>query len=488
MDKKSLKHKALAGVLWSAVDKLSVKLIVLGIGIVLARLLSPSDFGLVGMLTIFMALSSLVVDSGFSQALVQKANPTQSDYSTAFFFNVGVGVVCYGVLFFAAPFVADFYQLPILKPLLRVMSLTFVVNSLGVVQRARLLIKIDLKTTAKINIIGIMVGGTVGMVLAYKGFGVWALAFQSLISQTTITAAYWLFSKWRPSRVFSRNSFRSMLKFGSKLLAAGTLATVEVNIFSIVIGKFYRARELGFYSNARQISEISSGTIGEIINTVTFPILCSIKEDQHRMIGAYSKMLSMTAFVIFPVMTLIAVLAEPFVIGVLTEKWLPAVVLIQWLCIARMFTPISALNMNILNAVGRSDLFMKLDFVKTPLVVLSMALTLPISVKAVVIGNFATSFICYFINAYLPGKMFGFGIVAQFKIFYKMAIATVCMALVTGITVSYIGNPILQLLVGGCVGAVSYWSFCSLLRVDMLREAKLIIFNLIKPAQDNMTG
>lgn len=480
MSSQSLKNKAIKGVLWSAVDKLAVRAISFAVSIIIARILSPDDYGIIGMIAIFMALSSMLVDSGFSQALVQKHDRSQTDFSTAFFFNIIVGIGCYIIIFAIAPLVGEFYNSPTLIPILRVLGLTIIINSLCTVQRANLLIKIDFKTTAKINVLSLILSGTVGIWLAYAGFGVWALVFQSITQQTATTIFLWLFGRWRPTAEFSTQALKRLFGFGSKLLVAGSVATVMREVYSVVIGKFYLAAQLGFYTRAVQTTDLVSGTVNEVINSVTFPLLSSMQQERERMIKAYSKMLSMTALIIFPIMTLLAVVASPLVEVLLTEKWMPAVPLLQWLCFARMFTPISSLNMNILNAIGRSDLFMKLDLSKMPLTIVMMIITLPISVEAVVIGNFIATFICYFINAYLPGKLFGFGVTAQFKIFWKIIIATAVMAILTIGVMYYIDNSLIKLIVGCCSGVVFYYLCGKAIRISELKEVEKIIINILK--------
>lgn len=476
----TLKDKAIRGVAWSAVDKVAVRGINFLIGIVIARVLMPSDYGVIGMIAVFITLSNLLIDSGLSQALVQKKNRTQTDMSTAFVFNIAIAAGCYAVLYLAAPCIASFYDMPVLTSVLRVIGVNVIFNSLATVQRANLLIRIDFRTTAIVDVISVVISGVIGIGMAYKGFGVWALVGQTLALQCCTAAMLWLLGGWRPTREFSKSSIRQLWNFGVKLLAAGTVATLTREIYSIVIGKFYKSAELGFYHRAVQTTDMISTTVHEVINTVTFPILSSIQDERERMVSVYSRMLSMTAFCIFPVMTLLAVVASPLVSVLLTDKWLPAVPLIQWLCFARMFTPISSLNMNILNAIGRSDLFLKVDLAKLPLTVLTMAVTLPISVKAVVIGNFVWTFACYFINAYMPGKLFGFGVAAQFRIFYKIVIATAVMAAAAGASMMWTDNAWLKLAVGGSVAAVSYLGASYLMRLPELDEAVAMARKFLK--------
>lgn len=475
MSESTLKHKAVKGIAWSAVDKMAIKGINFLIGIVIARILSPSDYGIVGMVMVFIVLSSLFADSGFSQALVQKKDRTQSDMSTAFFFNIFVAVCCYALLFIASPFVARFYEMPLLVPVLRILGLNVIIISLGTVQRANLLIKIDFRTLAIVDVLSAMVSGVVGVCMAYNGYGVWSLVGQMLIMQTSSVFWLWVLGRWRPRFEFSRTSMHGLWSFGSKLLTAGAVATISREIYSIVIGKFYRSAELGYYHRAVHTTDMISGTINEIINVSTFPILSSIQDDRQRLVSVYSRLLSMTAFLVFPIMTLLAVVASPLVSVLLTDKWLPAVALIQWLCMAKMLTPISSLNMNILNAVGRSDLFLKVDLSKLPLTILAMVITLPIGVKAVVIGNFVNTLICYFINAYLPGRLFGFGVKAQFRIFRSIIVSTIVMACATYMAMQLADSPLLRLLLGGIVGGITYLAASYILKCPELKEVYLQI-------------
>ncbi len=475
-----LKDKAVKGVFWSAVDKGGVKAISFIVSIIIARILSPDDYGTIGMILVFINISNIIIDSGISQALVQRKDRSDTDMSTAFFFNIAIGVLCYFLLFILAPAISRFYNVAELTPILRVLGIVLIFNSLATVQRANLLIKLDFKTMAAVNLVGVIVSAGVGLCSAYSGFGVWALVFQQLTLSVTVTGVFWLLGKWRPFMCFSTQSFRHLWHFGNKLLIAGLVATILREIYSMTIGKFYHKAELGFYSRAVQTTDMVAYTTYDVINAVSFPILSTLQDDRTRLISIYSRMLAMTAFIIFPIMTMLAVLAEPLVSVLLTDKWLPAVVLIQWLCFARVFTPISALNMNILNAVGRSDLFMKLDFSKTPLIIIAMIITIPIGVKAIIIGDFIISFICYFINAYLPGRMFGFGIKAQWVIFYRIVIATAIMALCGSLVVHFVTNKLLALIIGSFMCLTIYILCAKTLKITQLQELSEIALTKLK--------
>lgn len=470
-----LRSKALRGVLWSAIDKAGVKAVAFIVSIVIARILSPADYGVIGMILVFIVVANIFIDSGMSQALVQRKNRSAADMATAFYFNIAISVICYIILFFCAPAIANFYSVPMLVPILRVLGLNIIIAAFATVQRANLLAKLDFKTIAVVNICSVTVSGIVGIWMAYTGYGVWALVGQQMSSMLTSSCVFWLFGRWHPTAPFSKESFRILWNFGSKLLATGLVSTIIREINSVAIGRIYRSEELGYYTRAVQTSDMVAITTNEVINAVTFPVLSSLQDNREQMVSVYSRMLGMTAFFIFPIMTGLAVIAKPFISVLLTDKWLPAVVLLQWLCFARMFTPISSLNMNILNAIGRSDLFMKLDFSKIPLTIATMAITIPIGVEAMVIGSFINTFICYFINAYLPGKLFNFGVKAQFRIFWRIMLSTALMALVTWLAIFKIENDLAQLIVGILSGIFSYTLFSLLFRIKELTEIKEII-------------
>ena len=308
---RSLKKRAVNGVAWSAVERFSVQGLQFIMGLVLARLLLPSDYGLVGMLAIFLAISQTLVDSGFSSALIQKKNRNETDYSTAFFFNIGVGLFFYLILFFTAPLIADFYKISELSSLTKVIGINVFITSLAIVQRAKLTIKLDFKTQAKASLASIFIGGCVGIAMAYKGYGVWALVVQSLLRNGLNTLFLWLLSKWTPKVVFSKASFKELFSFGSKLLGAGLLDTIYRNIYLIIIGKIFSARELGFYTRAKQFQQLPSENITGIIQRVTFPVLSSIQDDDEKLLKAYRTFIKLSVFVVFPLMIGLAIVAEP---------------------------------------------------------------------------------------------------------------------------------------------------------------------------------
>lgn len=479
-DSSSLKSKAAKGMVWSAFGTFSSQGISFIIGIILARLLTPSDYGLIGMLAILFAVSQLVVESGFSNALIQKIDRTESDYSTIFYVNLFASILIYLVLFFTAPLVSKFYKTPELTLLTRVLSLNIIIGSFAIVQQARLKIELDFKTPAIITLISVGISGMVGIAMAYFDYGVWALVAQSICLSILRTILLFLFNKWFPKLIFSFSSLKQLFKFSSNLLIAGLVSTIVNNLYAILIGKLFSPKDVGFYTRARQFPELLSQAVTNILQGVTYPILTSLQNERERMVSVYGKLMRTTVFLVMPFLTLFALLAEPFIRLLLTEKWMPVVPLIQWLCFARMITPISALNMNILNAVGRSDLFLKVDLSKLPLVLLTMVVTVPFGINAVVIGNLFTSLVSFFVNAYYPGKLFGFGPLRQLKEMLRVIVAILIMCTVVFGLTHYLTNDFLKLLIGS-IGGISAYIFAShLLGIEELDEFKRILFQLIE--------
>ena len=456
----SVRSQLVHGVAWNFVEKVLMHGASFLIGIILARLLTPSDYGLIGMLAIFISVSNIFIEGGFAKALIQRKDCKDIDYSTAFVSNMGMSLCIYLFLYISAPWIADFYHEPILTELTRVLALNIILGSFNIVQRARLMSQVDFKSLAQINVISTIVSGIVGIGMAYMGFGVWSLVGMTMCSSLVLIVVFPFYSKWRPSISFSKSSFRNLFGFGSKLMFTGVMSVIVNNISTLCIGRYYKSDQLGYYTRASHFSELVSFTVFEVLGNVTFPVLSNLQDDRERLVAVYRKSLFFVAMIIFPLMVLCTLLAKPIVIILLTEKWLSCVVLMQWLFLARMFTPISAINMNVLNAIGRSDLFMKLDFAKIPLDILILAATIPIGVKAIVIGSFVNSFICFFVNAYLPGRIFGYGGLHQLFDWRYIILSILVMASAVWVFLSLVSNVWLQLIFGGLLGLAVYVGCC----------------------------
>ena len=466
----ALKHTAVQGILWSSIERFSVQGIQFVIMIIMARLLTPEDYGLIGMLVIFLAISQSLIDSGFSQALIRKQNRTEVDNSTVFYFNIAVGFVLYLLFYIAAPWVAEFYGLPQLTLVMRVVCLGILFNSLAVVQRALLTVKIDFKTQAKASLIAVAISGILGVTLAYTGFGVWALVCQQLVNLGINTLLLWLFSKWKPLRTFSWQSFRELFSFGSKLLASGLLDTTYSNIYPIVIGKVFSAGDLGHYTRAHQFSVFPSSNVTGVLQRVTYPVLCSIQNDIDRLRGVYRKFLKLSAFVIFPLMTGLAAVSFPFVRLVLGEKWMFCAELLQIICFSMMWYPIHAINLNLLQVQGRSDLFLRLEIIKKVLGVTILCVTVPLGLKAMCLGGVASSILCLVINTYYTGKLIQVGFKTQMCDLFPTLVVSLLMFAIVLLLQWMTENLYVQLLGGVFLGGFFYWVVTRIFRFQELEE------------------
>ncbi|WP_251623404.1 lipopolysaccharide biosynthesis protein [Odoribacter lunatus] len=471
----SLKQKTIVGIFWSCIERFSVQGIQFVIMIVMARLLLPSDYGMIGMLAIFIAVSQTIIDSGFSNALIRKTDRSETDYSTVFYFNIVVGLLLYGVLFLSAPLIAAFYDTPQLTVLTRVIGLNLFFNSLAVVQRAILTIKVDFKTQAKASFGAAVLSGGVGIAMAYAGFGVWALVMQTILNGLMNTILLWIYSKWKPLRSFSWRSFRELFAFGSKLLVSGLLDTVFKNIYTIVIGKKFASTDLGYYTRADQFAQFPSSNLTGILQRVTFPILSEIQHDKERLASAYRKFLRLSAYVIFPLMTGLAALSYPVINCFLTEKWNIAAVLLQILCFSYMWYPVHAINLNLLQVEGRSDLFLKLEIYKKVLSVCVLVVTIPLGLMAMCWGTIVSSLLALVINTYYTGKLIHIGLFKQIKDLAPSLFYSLSMAGVVWCFIRFFEHQLVQLTGGVIIGIVYYFLISFLTKSRDLKEVCLLL-------------
>lgn len=471
----SLKNKTVKGIVWSSIERFSVQGIQFLVMIVMARLLTPKDYGLVGMVAIFIAVAQSLVDSGFSQALIRKQNRTETDNSTVFYFNIVVGILLYLVLFAIAPLVADFYDSPELTALMRVICLSVVFNSFVVVQRALLTVNIDFKTQAKASLTAAVVSGVIGIGMAYSGFSYWSIVAQQLVNLGLNTLLLWIFTRWRPRWIYSWGSFRELFTFGSKLMVSGLLDVVYRNMYLLVIGKVFTASSLGYYTRANQFAEFPSSNLTGIMQRVTYPVLCQIQDDDERLAQIYRRFLRLSAFLIFPLLVGLSAVAEPFVLLLLKEQWLFAATLLQIICFAMMWYPIHAINLNLLQVKGRSDLFLRLEIIKKAIAVLILCVTIPMGLIAMCVGQILSSLIALIINTNYTGKLIQVGFLRQMRDLLPTLLLSLSMwGVVYGIT-SCLSGIILQLIVGIIAGMVYYIALSALFHFPELKELYSII-------------
>jgi len=457
----TLKQKTISGLLWSFIDNIASLGIAFIIGIILARLLSPKEFGLIGMLTIFIAISQSFIDSGFRQALIRKQNCTPADYSTVFYFSLVISVLFYILLFVCAKSISIFFHEPILKELIRVLGFGLIINSFTIIQSTLLTKHIDFKLQAKISVISSLISGIIGIYMAYTGWAVWSLVASALTKNTIASFLLWFWTKWKPIWYFSLDSFKVLFSFGSKLLISGLIDTIYRNIYYLVIGKYFTAVELGYYTRADQFQALPSSNLQGIIGRVSYPVLLTIQDDIPRLREAYKKLIRSTMLITFVLMLGMAAVARPMILTLIGVKWEPSIVYLQMLCFVGMFYPLHALNLNMLQVQGRSDLFLRLEIIKKVLAVPIIIIGIIWGIKAMILGMIANTLIAYYLNSYWSGSYIGYSFFAQIKDIIPSLLLAIIMSSLVFVEGFLITLPPLPLLIIQVVsGAILIFGLC----------------------------
>ena len=479
----NLRQKTASGLFWSFSDLIANQGIQFIIQVILARLLLPEDFGLIGMITIFISLSTTFIDSGFSQALIREQDAKQEDFSTVFYFNLAMASALYLVLFFAAPLISDFFREPKLIEILRVLSLVLIINSFGIIQRVMLVRRIDFKTQTKISIVASVVSGAVAVALAYFGLGVWSLVIRTLTMQFLVALLLSISNKWKPSLVFSMTSFKKLFRFGSRLLASGLLNTIYVNIYYVIIGRFFSATELGYFTNGKKLEEVASHAVSTSLQRVSYPVLSSMQKDENRLRAGFSKIIRTSTFINFPIMVFLAATAGPLIGLVFGEKWLPSIPYFQILCFAGMLFPLHAINLNTLKVKGRSDLFLKLEIVKKAITtaIIVTVLLLRLGIIGLLWGSVLSSYISYYINAVYSKKLISYSIKDQVKDIlpsYILSFVMGALVLIVGLVMP--GGDLVKLIVQVFVGFLTYVGLSKLFKIGELGIVRELLLSFLK--------
>lgn len=475
MSEEGLKDKTFSGIKWTALEQFGTQSITFVLSIILARLLTPTDYGTIGVLSIFMAVSGTFIDSGFGQALIRKMDCNDKDYSTIFYFNLAVSTACYAILFACSSLIASFFNMPILSPIVKVYCLTLVINAFGSVPRTRLTKNLEFKSIAKINVISTIFSGVIGVALAYAGWGVWALVWQAVLSGIFSNIVLWLVSKWKPIKVFSKDSFKEMFGFGSKLLAGGLIWQVYSNITPIIIGKFFSAKDLGLYSRGVNIAQLPASIIFGVISKVSYPIFATLQDNQERLIYIYRKYIKFSSMLIMFALLLLAALAKPVVLILLTNKWASCIIFLQLYALSILTDHVDKLNLNLLIVVGRSDLHLKLEIYKRLISLTILLASIPFGVIGICISKVIYSQIALVFNTYYAGKLFGMGYWSQLKDFFPYIFwGALAVSPSFILTFTNISNWIVAIL--GCVISVGmYVLFLKLRNDESYRELILLV-------------
>ncbi|WP_407401179.1 lipopolysaccharide biosynthesis protein [Sodaliphilus sp.] len=475
----SLKNKTVKGLGWSAVDNVSKLGITFIVGIVLARLLGPEEYGLIGILTIFISVFNSIVDSGFSNALIRMKHATDADLSTAFYTNLCVSVVMAIICFFLAKPLANFFQREELVALTRCISIVIVINAFCLVQRAIRARRVDFKTQTKVTVISSLASGFIGILMAYLGYGVWALVAQQIAAALFTAICYWIFNKWFPKLVFSKESFKSMWSYGWKLLVSQLIGTVWKEIYQVVIGKCYAPATLGLYTRAKQFSAMFSSNLTTVIQRVSFPVLSSIQDDKTRLREAYRKIIKSAMLPTFVLMFGMAAVAKPMILVLIGEKWLRCIGFLILICINGSLYPLHAINLNMLQVQGRSDLFLRLEIIKKVISIGPILLGIFIDIYLMVGCSIITGFIAFYINAYYSGPFLNYSIKDQIKDIIPSFLVAITMAIPVGMLQFLDITPYIVLPIQIILGAAIVITICELKKLPEYLEIKGIVMPMI---------
>lgn len=433
----SLKNKTISGLKWSFTDTLANQIVQFVIGLVLARLLSPGEYGIIGMAMVFIAISETFVDSGLSQALIRKQDCSEEDYNTMFYTNIGIGIVTFLIIFFSAGAISRFYKNEDLFTLTRVMAVNLIIGSFGMVETAMLVKQIDFKRQTKISVISSVSSGVIGIVLAFLGFGYWSLAIRTLCHNLFKVVMLHLSSSWRPRLIYSVKSFKEMFGFGSKLLVAELITSIYNNIYKLVIGARFSAEELGYYSRAEQFKNLPSKNLQVATQRVTYPVLSGINDDAS-LKRAMQKIIKLMFYITCTLMLLLIVNSKEVILVLIGPKWEPAIPYLRIVCISGMFAPLHSINLNLLKVKGRSDITLRLEIIKRLLEIPAIIIGIRFGMIALLWGMVANAFVGYLINAWYTSKLIDYSVFEQLKDLSLTSLNTLVMAGVAFVVTSFL--------------------------------------------------
>ena len=478
----NLKAKTLSGMIWSFMQRFGTMAISFVSNIVLARLLTPDDYGVIGMLAIFIAISNTFIDGGFGSALIQKKEPTKEDYSTIFWWNMFLSIVLYGVLYLCAPLIANFYNLPLLADVLRVQGVVLIINALSIIQQNQLRKQLKFKRLATVTVISATLSAGIAIVLAWQGWGLWALVAQQILLSTFTAIILWFLNKWYPSLVFSRESFKQLFSFGGFILASNLVNTFCDNVQGLLLGKFANPSTLGLYTQARKLEDIATTSISTVVNQVAYPVLSQNQDNVELLIKTLKKFITFIAFLVFPLMFLLILVAKPVIIAIYSYKWIECVPYFQILCIAGLAISLQSININAIAAIGKSSILFKWTIIKRGIgLIINIVGFFTFGIYGLLFGGVLTSFVLYFINAQLVSKYVGYKFKQQMSDLIPI-LASVLIAFLSSKTIDYLISiniyikALLQILM--FVGI--YFFMTKILCSKITIEFKNTLFSVIK--------
>lgn len=474
----SLRKKAFSGMIWSSLQQFGNQGIRFGVSIILARLLLPEEFGLIGMIGIFMAIGTELIASGLTSSLIRTDGPDQRDYSTVFFYNLGGSIILYILLFLTAPLIADFFKQPQLVSITRLYSTTFIISGFSAVQLAKIRKEMNFKLETASSLVSTVCSAAVGVLMAYHGYGVMSLVWMSIVGALISTIMLWFSSKWVPSFVFDKKKFAYHYQFGYRMAIAGVINALFNNIYTLIIGKLFSPVQLGYYTRADTLKQFPVSNISSVLNKVTFPIFAEIKNDNERLKKVYKEMMQIVIFMIAPMLVFLGVIADPLFRFLFTDKWLPAAPYFQILCVNGILYPLHSYNLNILLVKGRSDLLLKLEMAKKVILCVVIVVAVPFGIYGLLWGQVIYSVLCFFINSFFSGKMIGYS--AQ-KQLYDIS-GTVLLSFFVGFLLFYfdvfivkvISSDFLRILSDLAFGFILFIILSIIFRIEALYNIKKI--------------
>jgi O-antigen/teichoic acid export membrane protein len=475
----NLQRKATFGVFWRLAQTFCSSGFSFFITLFLTRMLSPSDYGLIGMLTFFIAVSQAFVDCGFGQALIRKINRTHVDESTVFYFNLGSSLICYSVLFIAAPYVADFYRMPILCNLLRVLSITLVLGALSAIQSLLYTIKLDFRTPMIVALCGNIISGIAALVMASLGYGVWSLVAQQIIRMSSITIIYYTISSWRPMLAFSIDAFKEMFLFGSRMLGSNILYQLYTQINKAIIGKLYSATELGLYSKSQELVRFPCDTIYSTIQSVAYPVLCKVQSEKEHLISVYKRILGAVSFFVIPLMIFLATYSRDILILLFGERWGSASIFMTILCVQFMIDPARCLVVILFQVLGRTDIVLRLHFITISLSFIILIAAIPFGLLAICWGSVIGAYLTLFINIYYTKNFISYSLINQIRDILKPLPLALIAVLISSISVKAIDSYLLKVILGLIGGGGFYILIAFLLRMHELSDLISVLKNTI---------
>lgn len=411
----SIRNKAWNGVYWNVIESLFGQGIQFFIGIILARILSPKEFGIIGIITIFITIAESLVNSGFYSSLIRKKDCTEDDYSTVFFFNAILGIILTSTIFFISPFISHYFEDDALYRPTQVLSIIILLNSLSIVHRAKLTKNLSFNKISIITITSSLVSGLIALYYAYNNWGIWSLVFLQLSKSITSNILFWILDKWKPKMVFSRDSFRDLFGFGSKILIGNIIDNLFRNLYYFVIGKFISTTELGYYTRADLFKTIASNNITDITTKVSYPILSEIQNENDKLKSAYREIIILTFYIVSNVMVILLCYARPIVLSVLGSKWEPSVIYLQLLCIIGIIYPIKKLNANVLYVKGFSGISLKIEIIQKIILITSLFFTIKFGVISMIIALIITNLIELTLFSLYTRKILKYKLIEQFN-------------------------------------------------------------------------